>query len=374
LEVPQILIVDDEPVNRKILQAMLHSEGYKIIQAENGPSALAMVEENKPDLILLDVMMPEMDGFEVCRRLKSREDTKIIPILMVTALRDKIHREQAMESGADDFLSKPIDRVELVIRVKSLLRIKKYSDELIENYIQLRKLEQVKEGLMHMIVHDLRSPLTSISMNLELSLMKITEPLTIKQYLENSLFYCSYLDEMIQGLLDIYKMEQGAIQVNFILVDMAELILDVVKQYQPQSEARNITISVSDVEPLPKIYIDRSMIKRVLSNLIDNAIRHTPQGGFINIKGDYDDEFVKISVTNTGKSIDKKYHKRIFDKFEQLNLKKEGTNVGSCGLGLAFCKMAVELHGGSIWIEDNESQKGCTFSFKLPINNQLERG
>lgn len=374
MEVPQILIVDDEPVNRKILQAMLHSEGYKIIQAENGPSALAMVEENKPDLILLDVMMPEMDGFEVCRRLKSREDTKIIPILMVTALRDKIHREQAMESGADDFLSKPIDRVELVIRVKSLLRIKKYSDELIENYIQLRKLEQVKEGLMHMIVHDLRSPLTSISMNLELSLMKITEPLTIKQYLENSLFYCSYLDEMIQGLLDIYKMEQGAIQVNFILVDMAELILDVVKQYQPQSEARNITISVSDVEPLPKIYIDRSMIKRVLSNLIDNAIRHTPQGGFINIKGDYDDEFVKISVTNTGKSIDKKYHKRIFDKFEQLNLKKEGTNVGSCGLGLAFCKMAVELHGGSIWIEDNESQKGCTFSFKLPINNQLERG
>lgn len=162
----RVLIVDDEKLNIKILKAMLFSEDYKLFVACSGGEAIRLVHDIHPDLILLDVMMPGISGFEVCRQLKQDEKTKTIPIVMLTALREKEHRVKAMEVGADDFLSKPVDNTELVIRIKSLLRIKSYHDELLESYKEIAakneklvELEKTKDGLFHMIVHDLRKPL-----------------------------------------------------------------------------------------------------------------------------------------------------------------------------------------------------------------------
>jgi DNA-binding response OmpR family regulator len=164
----KILIVDDEIKNIRLFKAMLMSENYQTFEARSGEQALKMVFGVSPDLILLDVMMPGINGFGACRKLKRVDETKIIPILMLTALREKAHRLEALEAGADDFLSKPVDRSELLVRVKSLLRIKTYHDELrasnreiAEQNEKLRELEKIKEGLTHMIIHDLNNPLSS---------------------------------------------------------------------------------------------------------------------------------------------------------------------------------------------------------------------
>ena len=171
----KILIVDDEEKNIKLIKGILAPERYQVYEAFNGEEALKQVADNDPDLILLDIMMPGMDGFEVCKRLKQDESTKMIPIVMVTALNEKEHSIRAMKVGADDFLTKPVDHTELQVRVKSLLRIKSYHDSLLasnqeisEKNEKLQALEKTKEELTHMIIHDLRTPLMVISANLEL--------------------------------------------------------------------------------------------------------------------------------------------------------------------------------------------------------------
>ncbi len=381
MSVNKILLVDDEPVNLKILKAMLVPEGYEVFTAENGLEALEKLNTENPDIVLLDVMMPEMDGFEVCKKIKAQKDKRMIPVLMVTALQDKIHRQQAMEAGADDFLSKPIDRIELLIRVKSLIRIKTYSDELLESYEivkeknqELERLELAKEGLTHMIVHDLRGPLTNISMNIDMCLMQTEGGSKLEKYLSNAGRQCLYLDEMIQGLLDIYRMEQGKLKLDRQVSSPCDLLSEVIDFFKPQIEAKHLVLQVDVASNLPDILVDPRLIRRVISNILDNAIRHTPKAGsiWVKAKSDSKKKCITFSITDSGPGLDKKYHCRIFDKFEQVRLKKEGVTSGSIGLGLAFCKMATEIHGGRIWVSNREDGTGCSFSFTLPTNPDSE--
>ncbi len=372
----QILIVDDEPINIRILTGMLSQEGYRILlHASSGQEALEVLKKCTPDIILLDVMMPEMDGFELCKKIKERKDKGLIPVVMVTALQDKIHRQMALEAGADDFLTKPIDRTELIIRIKSLVRIKQYSDELLESNKllkekkeELKRLERAKEALTHMIVHDLRSPLTNISMNLEVSLMKIGKDEEIRRYLENASYQCTYLDSMIQGLLDIYKMEKGNLTLKKQKIRPEPIIKDVAERFIPQLESKKIYLDLKFPENCRPIPMDKELICRVIGNLLDNAIRHTPFEGNIEIGLEEKDREKKLIfyVMDSGKGLDEKYHERIFDRFEQIELRKEGITNGSAGLGLNFCKMVVELHGGKIWVSNRSDNSGCIFSFYLP--------
>jgi len=175
MERQKILIVDDEERNIKLLKAYLMTKHYGIAEASNGEEALKMVNNFNPDLILLDVMMPGIDSFEVCKRLKEDDKTQMIPVIMVTALSGRNERIRALEVGVDEFLSKPVNRIELLVRVKSLLHIKSYHDQLRNSYKKialknekLKELEGVREGLTHMIVHDLNNPLTAILGNLEI--------------------------------------------------------------------------------------------------------------------------------------------------------------------------------------------------------------
>ena len=222
MDTPTILIVDDEEINVKLIKALLASENYNLIGAFSGQEALTMLTSISPDLILLDVMMPEMDGFETCRKIKHNKNTRIIPVLMVTALSEKKHRLMALDCGADDFLSKPVERTELKIRVKSLLRIKENRDELYERYEEisnknhkLQELEKFRDGLLHMIVHDLKNPLFAISGNLELLLLdKLNFSETQIIVAENCLISCKDLEEMIQQLLDINKLEHERLQLR----------------------------------------------------------------------------------------------------------------------------------------------------------------
>ena len=376
MDTPTILIVDDEEINVKLIKALLASENYNLIGAFSGQEALTMLTSISPDLILLDVMMPEMDGFETCRKIKHNKNTRIIPVLMVTALSEKKHRLMALDCGADDFLSKPVERTELKIRVKSLLRIKEYQDELYERYEEisnknhkLQELEKFRDGLLHMIVHDLKNPLFAISGNLELLLLdKLNFSETQIIVAENCLISCKDLEEMIQQLLDINKLEHERLQLNKERTDLASLINGVVNQLIKKAESKQISINFVNTNSVSSIQVDNSLIKRVISNLVDNGIRHTPNGGRIDVTTESENSKnnLCISIMDTGNGLDPAYHQRIFNKFEQVGIKNQGVSVGAAGLGLAFCKLAVEAHGGEIWVESEGEGKGSTFRFTIP--------
>ncbi|UCF92866.1 MAG: response regulator [Desulfobacterales bacterium] len=372
-----ILIVDDEVKNIRLLKAMLTPGDYLISEAVNGEDALQAVAQVRPDLILLDIMMPGIDGFEVCRRLKQDDQTKMIPIVMVTALREKEHRVSAMELGADDFLSKPVDRTELLVRVKSLLRIKRYHDELFESYQEiteknkkLQELEKIKEGLMHMIIHDLRNPLTAISGNIELMLVdKKSFSEAQRKKLTNSLGFCQDLNEMIQSLLDIHKMENEKLALHKKRANPVDLVAEVLEQFIPKAEMHQVALSFHESPDGISIEVDCGLIKRVIANLVSNAIRHTPAGGKVEVAAEAfrDQGNLSFSVKDTGNGVASEYLLKVFDKFEQVGLKQAKIRVGSSGLGLAFCRLAVEAHGGRIWVESEGEGKGSNFRFTLPL-------
>ena len=375
---PTLLIVDDEERNIRLLKAMLMAKNYNLLEASRGEEALRLVSETPPDMILLDVMMPQMDGFEVCRRLKQDEKTRMIPVIMVTALSEKQHRVKAMEVGADDFISKPVDLTELTVRVKSLLRIKSYHDELFNSYQEiaaknekLEDLQKVKDGLTHMIIHDLRNPLTAISTYLQLATMEkqdVAEEQPSK--VSRCLYFCTELDRLIQNLLDINKMEEKRLELQVEETDLETLINDVSDHFRAEAEERAISLSFFKEERIPSIPIDPGLMKRVFANLLNNALRHTLKNGKIQITVDFtpDKKHILAAVRDNGMGLPPDYHQKIFDKFEQVSLKTEKRVVGSSGLGLTFCKMAVEAHGGKIWVESEGSGKGCTFWVQIPIS------
>ena len=374
---PKILIVDDDAKNIRLLNAMLMSENYQTFDCTSGELALKTVPEVNPDLILLDVMMPGIDGFEVCRSLKQQEETKIIPVVMVTALNETEHRLKALEAGADDFLTKPVGRTELKIRVKSLLRIKAYHDELLAGNREIARknkklleLEKIKEGLTHMIIHDLNNPLSVIMGNIELFLRE--KPALTPGQLERMtrcLVYCQDLMDMIQSMLDIQKMEQSKLVPDRRQTDISALSEEVLKQSDFKAAENKILLCGNGSDAPYMAAVDRNLVKRVLTNLVNNAIRHTPAGGRVDVKTDavQGQDLIRLRVIDTGNGLAPEYHLKVFDKFEQVHLKKDGVKVGSSGLGLTFCKMAVEAHGGNIWVDSAGEGQGSTFQFTLPV-------
>lgn len=375
-----ILIVDDEERNIKLIKGMVMSEQYDIATASGGQEALDYLKDHQPDLILLDVMMPDIDGFEVCRHLKQDENTQVIPILMVTALMEKEHRVKAMEVGADDFLSKPVDRTELLVRVKSLLRIKSYHDKVLESNAQitaknmrLEKLERTKDELTHMVVHDLMNPLTVINMGIDLLMLDNSYFNPEQQKTLQQCFYnCDELKRMIQSLLDIHRMEDGKLAPDCSEFDVSKMIDHLIVAFRASAQYNRVELVFDSPAAETLVYADEMLMKRVVSNLISNAIRHTPAGGTVRIgvDGSTEDGSMRLRIRDTGEGIESQYHEKIFERFEQVELKRTGAKVGSSGLGLAFCKMAVEAHGGSIWVESEGSGNGSTFHINVPVRNQ----
>ena len=372
-----VLIVDDEERNIKLLKAYLMTNQYEVVEASRGEEALKMVNDFNPDMVLLDVMMPGIDGFEVCKRLKQDDKTQMIPVIMVTALRGKEDRIRALEAGADDFLSKPVDRTELLVRVKSLLRIKSYHDQLLNSYKEialknekLKELEGVRAGLTHMIIHDLNNPLAVILGNLEIIKLD-NENLSETQIdmMEKCLNSCADTRQLIHSLLDVHRMEEGKLQPVKELTNVPEMLADLMEQFIARAKMNHIYLTFSNSGEIPSVMVDPNLIKRVIANLLSNAIRYTPEGEEIEVTTGFlaEKNSIAFSVKDNGNGLEPEYHQRIFDKFEQVELKKSGASVGIGGLGLTFCKMAVEAHGGEIWVESDGNAKGCTFKFMIPV-------
>ncbi|OGG44548.1 MAG: hypothetical protein A3F84_03655 [Candidatus Handelsmanbacteria bacterium RIFCSPLOWO2_12_FULL_64_10] len=363
---PKILMVDDEPRNLRILEGILAPLGYDLHRAENGAGALEQVASDLPDIILLDVMMPGLSGFDVCRRLKSQPETQLIPVVLVTALADRDSKVTGIESGADDFISKPVDPNELRARVRSLLRIKSLHDELQQRYEDLRRLEVMRETLTQMIVHDLRNPLTAMKGGLEMLEMRryISEEKTAQKYLRILTRGAQTLIDMTTAILDLAKLEAGEMQLDLNKVDLGQILADVEVGMGSLLDHKRLTFEADLSGDLPSLRADGESLRRILVNILGNAITFSPQAGRITVAALPEDGQVRITVRDEGPGIPPDYRGRIFEKFGQVESRQSGQKY-STGLGLAFCRMAVEAHGGQIGV-DSEVGKGSTFWFTLP--------
>ena len=373
---PLILVADDVPANVELLFDQLHTLGYRTIAAEDGPSAVASCANYKPDLCILDVSMPagtlgvddRSTGFEVCRRIKRDPRTARIPVIFVTALNDTTDRVKAIEAGGDDFLTKPHNRLILGARVRSLLKLKAATDALEQSYRKLRELEKVRDDLMKMIVHDLKTPLTSVLATLEMVIDGDFGGVTEQQRraLSDAESKAEDLLALIEDLLEIARIEEGRIVLQPVPIAPAAFLAEVVHEWSLrfQQEGARATVDVADDTPV--FQADKALLKRVMSNLVQNALTHTPHAVTLSLLARKDGDGVLFTVADDGPGIPPEYHEVIFRKFEQV---KAPTlpRVRSSGLGLAFCKLVADAHGGRIWVQSTEG-RGSAFHLTLPAH------
>ncbi|HJR43597.1 MAG TPA: ATP-binding protein [Gemmatimonadaceae bacterium] len=373
---PLILVADDVPANVELLNDQLATLGYRVAEAVDGPTALEACFARNPDLCILDVSMPagnlgcddRSTGFEVCRRLKRDPRTARIPVIFVTALNDTTDRVKAIEAGGDDFLTKPHNRQILSARVRSLLRLKFATDALEDSYRKLRELEKVRDDLMKMIVHDLKTPLTSVLASLEMVIDGDFGGVNEEQRraLGDAEGKAEDLLSLINDLLEVARIEDTQIQLELQPIAPGALITEVVHEWHVRFQQEGAYAHIDVAEDTPVFQADKGLIKRVFSNLIQNALTHSSRSVELNILARRDASgSVLFTVADNGPGIPPEYHELIFRKFERVR-NPEIPRVRSSGLGLAFCKLAVEAHGGRIWVQSSEGQ-GSQFHFLLPV-------
>lgn len=361
----RILVVDDTPANLQTLAAVLKEKGYQISVATHGRQALDVVGRVSPALILLDVMMPEMDGFETCRRLKTNDSWRDIPVIFLTAKTETADIIQGFELGAVDYVAKPFNTHELLARVSTHLALRRQQRELQENYRRLSELERLRDSLVHMVVHDLRSPLLGLSGCLQMLQMDLEGKLEAEQAedLETALAAAQRLGGMVTSLLDVSRLEAGQMPLNKQSCDLRTVITDAVASLGALTRDRHIVLPPGN-QPVTLV-CDPEVVGRIVANLVGNAIKFTPPGGEIKLAATLTNDLVKVTVTDAGPGIPEAYRERIFEKFGQVENREEGKK-NSTGLGLTFCKLAVEAHGGAIGV-DSEPGHGSTFWFSLPV-------
>ncbi|BAY96597.1 response regulator receiver signal transduction histidine kinase [Tolypothrix tenuis PCC 7101] len=367
----RILAVDDTQDNLILVQTILESEGYEIELVSDGLSALKKVEQSSFDLILLDVMMPGMDGYEVTRRIRGNPELKkiYIPILLITAFHESSVVE-GLDVGADDFIRKPFDTDELLARVRSLLRLKESLDE-------QRKMARQREDFVSRLTHDLRTPLVAADRMLYLfqeeAFCKISPEM--KQAISVMIRSNQNLMQMVNTLLEVSRFEAGKKTLNWESCDLKETAQEVVSELNPLAMEKQLTLKV-DTHKLDSlgdkagvVMGDSLELRRVLSNLVGNAIKFTDTGG-VKIRlseepyGPQKQTYLTIEVEDTGYGIAPEDQATIFERFRQGKNKRSGS-----GLGLHLSSRIVEAHGGKIEVNSVIGQ-GSKFTVHLPKNTE----
>ena len=366
--------MDDNETNRDVLTRRLEMQGYATQTAPDGPSALSAIAAREFDLVLLDIMMPDMDGYEVLRRLKQSERTRDLPVIMISAIGDLDSVVRCIEMGAEDYLPKPFNPTLLRARIGACLEKKRGHDrevrmfaQLQENYQRLQELEKMRDDLTSMIVHDLRTPLSSLMAGLQTIPMLGKLSPEQQECCDIALRGASSLLDMINDLLDISKLEGGASDLDIEPLDVGALIESALEQVQSAAALRQIGWQREWPSDLPLFAGDHDKLRRTLVNLLGNAIKFSPAAGRIVAGARADQNELVMWVRDHGEGIPRDAFERIFEKFGQVEDRKAGRTM-STGLGLALCKMVVEAHGGRIWVE-SELGKGSTFTFALPLRS-----
>jgi len=368
-ENPTILVVDDNEANLELARNTLEDEGYRVVLARGGAEGVAAFERERPDCILLDVRMPEVDGFTACERIRSLPGGAETPVLFLTALRDVDTFDRALRAGGDDFLTKPVRPTELVVRVQSALKLRRMSQELREHYELLKsqrddllRLQLQKERLTAFVVHDLKNPVNSMDLHAQVLLREKGLPASARDSATQIRTEARQLTRMILNLLDISKADEGKLVPKRSDVDLRRLVDEVIAELRVSADSRDVSFRIS-VET-DRIHADDDLFRRLLTNLVENAIRYAPRETSITVTATRGPTGTELRVADAGRGVPEDMREKVFNPFVQVEQGERIVAHGSRGLGLTFCKLVVEAHGGHIWIED--ASPGAIFCVRFP--------
>lgn len=369
-EKPSILIVDDTTANLRLLSGVLKESGYKVRPVTSGELALEAIRRLPPDMILLDINMPGMNGYEVCERLKADPALADIPVIFLSALNEMEDKVRAFRVGGVDYITKPFQFEEVQARVECQLSLRRlHNDMEAQNRAleltnrRLCEAEQLRDDLVHMVIHDMRSPLTVQMGFLDYLLKNAAPPLGES---EKSWVVAAYetsikLINMVNSLLDINRMESGKMPIHRKPSDLNKIAHAAMEFYRPIIDRRRYLFEPLAIAAMADC--DEALIQRVIENLIGNAHKFTADTGEICISITQDGDELHVAVADNGVGIAPKFHEAIFTKFMQTGAQQR---KNSTGVGLAFCKLAIETQGGRIGV-NSEVGQGSTFWFNLPM-------
>jgi signal transduction histidine kinase len=354
-----VLIVDDITKNLQVVGTILRQAGYAVTPATSGAEALDGLRENLPDLILLDLMMPEMDGLEVCRRLKADPLTQPIPVIFLTASNEMEHLVKGFEVGAVDYVTKPFNSPELLARVRTHLELKHARDTIVRYGQELSRLNEEKNEFMGIAAHDLRSPLNAVKGYSE---MVLEDPALGRENAEliNRIQVAAVrMVEMVQNLLDANRIERGEMKLNLAPTDLAGAVAAVLETQRPHVAAKQQTLHWQNEAATALVMADSTVFTQVVENLVSNAVKYSPPGKNIIVRLKKHARGVRVEVQDEGPGLSTEDQKKLFGKFARLSAKPTG-GEHSTGLGLSIVKKMVDAMNGKVWCE-SELGHGATF-------------
>ena len=365
LEQLKVLIVDDVIDNIRVIGRLLKNKGIQVAPATSGEQALGLAFAKKPDLILLDVQMPEMDGFEVCRRLKENPTTQDIPVIFLTARSESEDIMTGFMLGAIDYITKPFNSDEVMVRIKNHLELKKSRDIIQRQNCNLNELNATKDKFFSIIAHDLKNPISNfrdmtkvlVENQDSFSKSEISEYLSMLNNSADSLF------GLLENLLEWSRSQRGIIKYEPVQLDFTYLANNVISLTLPLAQAKNIELS----NRVPESFIidaDVNMINTVLRNLVSNAIKFTDEHGKIEISASEHENYYELSVSDNGVGISAENLKKLFHVSENFSTLGTSNEKGT-GIGLILCREFIDKHCGKIWAE-SELGIGTKFSFTIP--------
>ncbi len=359
-----VMVIDDEPENLNVLDAALARTGHRMLFFTDGKRALEAARAQPPDLVLLDVRMPGMDGHEVCRQFKADARLCDIPVLFLSAHSSVAEITKGFESGAVDYIAKPFWEAEVTARVRTHLALRNAYAHLARQHQELLVLERQRDAYVHMLVHDMRSPLMAMLGNLQMLTTYGDDNLTERdrESLRAAIHSTRALGRMVSSVVDLSRMESARMKLKLQFTTADELFRSACEQVLDPSTSRAVT---EDIHPqCPLVCCDVDLAVRILGNLLANAVKYSDEVPAIIVGASPDPEGVRLWVQDNGPGIALDRHESIFEKFE-VGVSHGGNRQPSSGIGLAFCKLAIELHGGRIGVQSTPGH-GSTFWILFP--------
>lgn len=408
----RILLIEDSRTQAERFRALLEAAGFEVVVSPDGEAGLARFEAEPFDLVLSDILLPGLSGYDVCRSVKARPDRRA-PVVLMTLLEDPQDILRALQAGADNYLSKVHADDMLVPHIRSLLATRAAreargeSEGLVVRFMDdeyaidpnpeqvldllvttfednvraraqleatnrqlerqneaLRRAETLRKELSALVVHDLKSPTSGLLMLAQMQLRKSSLEESDQARWRMVFSTAEMLQRMILNLLDISRSEDGALDPSIEGVDLQKLVEEVCDVLRYQLKERGLGLEVRVEPDAAHLPADRELLRRVLLNLLDNACRHAASRGRIEVHAMLRAGSVQVCVSNTGSRIAPEYRERVFEKYVRLDQDAKDSVEPGRGLGLPFCRTAVEAHGGRIWVEDRAD--GTAFCFELP--------
>ncbi|HBQ98391.1 MULTISPECIES: hybrid sensor histidine kinase/response regulator [unclassified Roseofilum] len=363
-----LLIVDDTPNNLRLLSSMLTEKGYKVRKAIDAKGALKAIEVLKPDLILLDIRMPEMDGYQVCQILKADARTQDIPVIFISALDETVDKVRAFNVGGVDYITKPFQAPEVLARVATHLQIHQLQQQLETQNTQLQaeiverqKAEAGLKVLLHAVSHDLRNPVTGMLMVFKNLLKRDSFALT-RSMVERMADSCDRQLNLINSLIETQHSEIWGVSLNCESLSLSTLTAQLAADWEPVLSQNQATLEDRIASTLPLINGDRQQLWRVFENLFANALKHNPPGLSLTLSARVEGDWVRCTVGDNGIGMSKKQCETLFQPYTRGDRETRKTGLG---LGLYLCSQIIHAHGGEIGV-DSVVSEGTNFWFTLP--------